>query len=324
MVVKHRKKTKPPRLLRRSLSRLEDSVKNEPLDAHHLENRDRRRARDVTVKYAGTFYVIVVLARGYPGSSKLHGDQSSSLATDPSDTVFRPVQGSCSGGAIATSSRDTWSTADVRSTLDTEHNPDTASIPATRVNSVWRASVLPNTLPRDSASRWLRTPNDYFMDWFGSNTNRGNLVSADRDMNQMKGRIFADWSVWPQAIDTFNANLDSAVETGEDDDISALFKPFEEIYAVFNYIHHPEMLPLIQEQRRTFWQHRQSSPQDWVADRIIDIVARYTLYESVNGEVAPQAARVLNTLSEYYNRLSEIKPPPEDMNSTGSSDSSSD
>lgn len=67
------------------------------------------------------------------------------------------------------------------------------------------------------------------MDAFGSNTNRGNMVLLDRPTNQMKGRIFDDWSISPQDMDVFREHLNDAVEGGEDGQIDALFKPFEEV-----------------------------------------------------------------------------------------------
>lgn len=114
-----------------------------------------------------------------------------------------------------------------------------------------------------------------------------------------------------------------------------------QIFAIFNYINSDEMLPTIQAQRRNllaasssissevtqlsrlnavhrefdydWYQTRSNAARDWVADRIIDIVARYTQYNSDNnGDSAPQERRVYSMLNRYYDRLDEIKPPPED------------
>jgi hypothetical protein len=119
---------------------------------------------------------------------------------------------------------------------------------------------------------------------------------------------------------------------------------------VFDYILHPTVLPLIQEQRQLllaasdaissnvaalanfhqihrefdydWYNTRSTAAREWVAARMVDIVARYTRFSSENNLVsAPSEARVFGLLSDYYARLSDIAPPPEDTNDTGDSDS---
>lgn len=73
-----------------------------------------------------------------------------------------------------------------------------------------------------------------------------------------------------------------------------------------------------------WYQTRTTGAQAWVENRIIDAVAAYTRYEDENGEPAPEADRVFARLSNYYDMLGDIKPPPQDPNDDGTASSDSD
>lgn len=93
------------------------------------------------------------------------------------------------------------------------------------------------------------------------------------------------------------------------------------------------MPPLVQRQRRNllaavhrddWYQTRTTAARAWLENRIIDIVAAYTLCENENGEPAPEAERGFARLKNYYDMLGEIKLPPQDPNDDGTSSSDSD
>ena len=85
----------------------------------------------------------------------------------------------------------------------------------------WHNDSLDESYTGTGSSIGLKSPNGYFMDQFGSQGNRAPLLLADRQMNQMKGRIFK--GVDPADLDDFNEKLDQVIEdgAGEED----LFEP---------------------------------------------------------------------------------------------------
>lgn len=50
----------------------------------------------------------------------------------------------------------------------------------------WSKDVLPK-LPSAGSSRVVKSPNDYFMDRWGSKGNRSPFLLLDRNLNQVKG-----------------------------------------------------------------------------------------------------------------------------------------
>lgn len=67
--------------------------KNELAPRNSFDKRQRggRRPFDITIDYLGQVYIITILARGYPGSSRLHDEQSNPRAVAPSDTIYTYV-----------------------------------------------------------------------------------------------------------------------------------------------------------------------------------------------------------------------------------------
>lgn len=163
-------------------------------------------------------------------------------------------------------------------------------------------------------------------------------------MNQFKGRIF-DVDVNPMAQDVFSSNLQNVLDNSYDalpdeDAVEALFNPIRLTISVFRYIHHPEVLPIIQRNRRnllaateTISQHvvtlgnahslheefsslwyaaRTTRARDWVQDRVVQIVQAFTDYRSLNGAAHPAADRVLHEAGRLQDQIIYIEPPPAD------------
>lgn len=190
-------------------------------------------------------------------------------------------------------------------------------------------------MTRTGTSRGIRTPNDYFMDQFGSQGNRAPLLLAERNMNQMKGRIFGGDD--PQALGEFNRHLQNTVArgTGEDD----LFEPLRVAISVFRYINDDEALPRVQANRRAiraatrniantvpdlsrlhdllqefdynWYRTRTRTARLWVAQRLIDISAAYSRADS-GGYTPANRAAVEAAVNSLFDDLEYMEPPPED------------
>lgn len=205
--------------------------------------------------------------------------------------------------------------------------------------------MLPHNLPRAGASRALLNPNAYFFDRFGSRGNRSPLVLADREMNQFKGRIF-DVDVNPMAQDVFSSNLQDVLNNNfnspqdEEDAVFALFNPIRLTISVFRYIHHPEVLPIIQRNRRnlleateTISQHvvtlgnahalheefsslwyaaRTTRARDWIQDRLVQIVQAFNEYEEDNDAEHPAQTRIFHEVKLLEDQIIYVQPPPAD------------
>ncbi|RSL80462.1 hypothetical protein CEP51_006553 [Fusarium floridanum] len=177
-----------------------------------LEKRGKsggRRILKKEVRVRGKKYRVRVVARNYPGPSKLHNRSRGPAA---SNLVFRPVQGgSCYSTRVEAVNRALLTPQEIRDSVDTEHNPDlqyamhllqtamtgilpdgsqttTQAIDVNALLKYWHSNVVGN-LPRAGASRHVGNPNDYFMDRFGSTGNRQPLLLADRAMNQNRVQL---------------------------------------------------------------------------------------------------------------------------------------
>ncbi|KAK2026961.1 hypothetical protein LX32DRAFT_723107 [Colletotrichum zoysiae] len=196
----------------------EDECEPEFCDVQHtLSHVDRRGKREpFKVTWQQVINDVVrkfrleLQMRRYPGSSNLH---SPTRGTPASSNAFRLVQNNCRSTEIEVLDRTTMSSAHVRSTYDTEHNPDgqyirdfvrtlatgilpdgsstsVDPIPGPDLEDNWNAKILPSNLPRAGSSMSILTPNGYLFDRLGSQGNRFPLLLCERTMNQMKGRIF--------------------------------------------------------------------------------------------------------------------------------------
>ncbi|KXH28062.1 mutanase [Colletotrichum nymphaeae SA-01] len=210
---------------------------------------------------------MIIYAREYPGSGKLHEDKPRNPL--PSDNVFQQVPG-CGSVDIMVYDRKTLTPTQISARLDTEHNPDaqwirdfllmvangirpdgltsvSGRIDARILIRLWNAKFPKGTFPASGASRCIRTPNDYVMDQFGSKGNREPLLLCERKLNNAKGAIFNG------ANPTSNQNMrdirDEAL-AGDTASEEELFNNIAIAIAVWNYMHHPLALPVVQKNRR--------------------------------------------------------------------------
>lgn len=203
-------------------------------------------------------------------------------------------------------------------------------------NTSWNAALSPDTFPRAGpGARDLRTPEAYFMDQFGSRTNRAPLQLCERSINQMKGRVFNREND-PQTRRTFNDNLELAISGGSED---LILQPIREVIMVFRYMHTPSALRRIQRNRialreatrrislavpdlsrlhdihlefdNNWYQTLTRQAYEWVQDRINQVIARYDAVER-QGTPAANSRRVRTVLARYSADLQTyIKPPPD-------------
>lgn len=204
--------------------------------------------------------------------------------------------------------------------------------------------MLPANVPKAGASRTIRTPNFYFFDRFGSQGNRSPLLLADREMNQFKGRIFDARD--PMAQKSFNDHLDDITEGDynafitEQESIEAVFNPIRMTISVFRYIHTPEVLSVIQTNRRNLleatrvisanvvtlgdahrlheefdsvWHSaRTDRARDWVEDRLVQIIQAFSDYRESTGTPHPAERRVFHEVGRLQDQIKYIQPVPQD------------
>lgn len=97
-------------------------------------------------------------------------------------------------------------------------NTVTRAIDGNVIENYWNITVAANTFPRaGKGARDTRSPSDYFMDQFGSTTNREPLLLTHRPLNIIKGQIF-DQERSVQAQGSFNDHLTESVNTGAGED----------------------------------------------------------------------------------------------------------
>ncbi|KAF4472553.1 glycosyl hydrolase family 71 [Fusarium albosuccineum] len=250
-------------------------------ELQNLESRGRggRRVLAKTVDYRRRRFQIRVLARNYPGSSRLH---NSARGIPAASTVFR--------------------------------------------------NDLPS-LPRAGASRSTRTPNDYFMDRFGSTGNRTPLLLAERNMNQVKGRVFAR-DVSPQSPEKFDDAIQNSIRTGRGEQV--FLEPIRQVILVFRYMNMPQARRQIQRNRQelltasrristtvsqlqalhdihqefdyNWYLARTNEARHWVESQLVQIA---TIYQQ-NGAGSTNYQAVMTAIGSLWNDVKYIKPPPED------------
>ncbi|KAJ3952892.1 hypothetical protein N0V92_010655 [Colletotrichum tropicale] len=152
-----------------------------------------------------------IIARGYPGSSHLRRPTRGPAA---SDDVFEQAPG-CGIVDIIVKDQHSFTDAQLAARVDTEHNPDlqfmrdflltlgTGRLPddlnsttvaghidPQTIDYWWHHKFPLGTFPTQGKSRCIASINDFLMDFFGSQGNRKPLLLCERQLNQMKGRIF--------------------------------------------------------------------------------------------------------------------------------------
>ncbi|SPO03558.1 uncharacterized protein DNG_06241 [Cephalotrichum gorgonifer] len=212
--------------------------------------------RAFMVEWEVTAHLIAQLwmfSRGYPGSGSLHNPTQSQPA---SQWAFRMVHG-CRSSDIERIDHTNLTPLERMGmflrALGSGVLPDgTATtvphVDPTVLESFWNdARIAPGVLPNAGSSRGVDSPNEYFWDRFGSQGNRAPMVLCERELNQLKGRIFNlrpedPPNLWAQ--DGFDLLLDNSLH-----DMAArelLMRRMRMVVAVFRYINHPTVLPIIQ------------------------------------------------------------------------------
>jgi hypothetical protein len=215
----------------------------------------------------GLIVQLFFYARGYPGTTHLHDPTNSQPA---SNNAFR-MRDACTSSEIERIDYTTLTPAELAG-FDTEHNPDlqfareflrtlgTGVLPdgtsttgnrridPTVLEGIWNSrSIPPGVLPNAGSSRYVDSPNEYFMDRFGSQGNRAPMVLCEKRLNELKGRIFNLRPVnppdfWSQA--NFDQLLDQSLyDSRSRDDI---FRMINMVVGVFRYMNDANIRPLIQ------------------------------------------------------------------------------
>ena len=124
------------------------------------------------------------------------------------------------------------------------------AIPAQDLEDNWMRPVLPASVPRAGTTRCTRKPGDYMAVRIGAQGNRRGLVVTQSDFNALKGRVFNLRSSTgaspprPIAESTFNNLLAGSAHSQTAR--NTMFNSLRMIIGVFNYLHHPDLLPIIQ------------------------------------------------------------------------------
>ena len=120
---------------------------------------------------------------------------------------------------------------DLLTTLGTGILPDgtratTPAVDGAELNTNWDARILDRSLTSTGSSRGIETPNDFFMDQFGSQGNRSPFLLLQRSLNNIKGRIFGD-NIELQDRSVLQSRLDAAIRYGTGED--ALFEGLRQV-----------------------------------------------------------------------------------------------
>ncbi|KAI0811427.1 hypothetical protein GGR55DRAFT_101306 [Xylaria sp. FL0064] len=217
-----------------------------------------------------------------------------------------------------------------------------SAIPGPDMMNYWNQPVLPQGLPRTGTSRYIDQPVQYMFDQIGSYGNRAGMILCQRDFNEVKGRVFnlntqkgvnrgqAPWNVarFQEVVDRSLTNT-----TAQNEMIEAL----RQVIGVFRYINNNEARPILGGNIRNmevaadqiaatvpphlanigvmfhefypaWYQEAARTARAWVADRINDIIARYT-QAMVNGMAPPNAALVQMLVNQLFEDLSYIVSP---------------
>ncbi|KAF4860448.1 Glucan endo-1,3-alpha-glucosidase agn1 [Colletotrichum siamense] len=299
---------------------------------------------------------IQIIARGYPGSSHLRRPTRGPAA---SDDVFEQAPG-CGIVDIIVKDQHSFTDAQLAARVDTEHNPDlqfmrdflltlgTGRLPddlnsttvaghidPQTIDYWWHHKFPLGTFPTQGKSRCIASINDFLMDFFGSQGNRKPLLLCERQLNQMKGRIF-DRRVRPVA-DAQMTQLRLQALSGNTTAEEVLFNNIARAIAVWNYINHPDVQPtvatnrnnliegtriiaqligplsrmraLLQEFDPVWYQAAADRTRRWV-DEMLDLILQ-DLDALTQAGLAPANAHSIRLrVSRLLNRRGDIKPPP--------------
>ncbi|XEU96396.1 hypothetical protein FSHL1_001681 [Fusarium sambucinum] len=213
----------------------------------------------------------------------------------------------------------------IEAAVDTDHNPDlqyatallqtamtgilpngtrmkTQAINYKVVYDYWEKGQLPK-LPSAGSSRTVKTPNDYFMDRFGSYGNRAPFFLLDRNLNQVKGRIFNDGASVQDPV-LFAKHLKETIRDGNGHD--AILNPIKWIEGAmpqFQRLHE-----IHQEFDYNWYLTRTDDARDWVIGQLDSI---RDAFNNANPKPANYQT-VMDAVKHFRSELKLIRPPPED------------
>ncbi|KAI1273788.1 hypothetical protein F5Y07DRAFT_402064 [Xylaria sp. FL0933] len=216
-----------------------------------------------------------------------------------------------------------------------------SAIPGPDMVNYWNQPVLPQGLPRTGTSRYIDQPVQYMFDQIGSYGNRAGLILCQKDFNGVKGRVFnlntqdgVNEGQAPYELGRFRQMVDQSLTStaAQNEMIEAL----RQVIGVFRYINNNQVRPILggnirnmvaaadeiaatvphlanigvmfREFYPVWYQEAARTARAWVADRINDIIARYT-QAMVNGMAPPNAAIVQMLVNQLFDDLSYIVSP---------------
>ncbi|KAF0640140.1 hypothetical protein FPSE5266_04165 [Fusarium pseudograminearum] len=236
-------------------------------------------------------------------------------------------------------SRNDLTKKQIEASVDTDHNPDlqyatalletamtgilpngtqmvTQAIDYKDIYDYWSKDVLPK-LPSAGSSRVVKSPNDYFMDRFGSKGNRLPFLLLDRNLNQVKGRIFSDGAT-VQDPSLFAKLLKATIKGGNGHDgildpIKWIQKNRQGLLAASSQISGAvprlkRLHEIHQEFDYNWYRARTDNARKWV-------IGQLDLIENAFQKASPVPANyktVMDTVAEFKTEARLIKPPPED------------
>lgn len=205
------------------------------------------------------------------------------------------------------------------------------------VQNYWNTAGLLTGAP--GARRCTSSPSQYFADQFGSHSRRNPMLLCERNLNQMKGRVFdlqlpRGRPTNPIDLDRFNALANDALWSNQAQ--NELFDLLRQVIGVFNYINHPQALPILQANRNrlqtaaveiagrvralenlglvfeeffpAWYQETATRTRVWLANRLEELGNRFDQAEQA-GQNPLNAAYVRQTLLTFFDALSQIRSP---------------
>ncbi|UZP44687.1 hypothetical protein NXS19_012499 [Fusarium pseudograminearum] len=278
-----------------------------------LEERGRtssgRRKLSRKFTMGKNYYFANVTARGYPGSTVLH----SSTRVSRNDLTKKQIEAS----------------------VDTDHNPDLQY--ATALLETAMTGILPNGTQMVTQAIDYKDIYDYWskdvLPKLPSAGNRLPFLLLDRNLNQVKGRIFSDGAT-VQDPSLFAKLLKATIKGGNGHD--GILDPIKWTISVFRYLNRAEVREQIQKNRqgllaassqisgavprlKRLHEIHQEFDYNWYRARTDNarkwVIGQLDLIENAFQKASPVPANyktVMDTVAEFKTEARLIKPPPED------------
>ncbi|WXC62912.1 hypothetical protein SNK03_008730 [Fusarium graminearum] len=219
------------------------------------------------------------------------------------------AKASCFATKLEVVSRNDLTKKQIEASVDTDHNPDlqyattlletamtgilpngthmvTQAIDYKDIYDYWSKDVLPK-LPSAGSSRVVKSPNDYFMDRWGSKGNRSPFLL-----------------------------LDPTIQGGNGHD--GILDPIKWTISVFRYLNRAEISGAVPRLRRLHEIH-QEFDYNWYRARTDNarkwVIEQLDLIENAFQKASPVPANyktVMDTVAEFKTEARLIRPPPED------------